>query len=64
MREMTAREYFMHSLMKEVMKEAEKEGIKIVTEKSKPRLVRGDVVTFQPKGQNHDQATTEEVNKA
>jgi hypothetical protein len=52
MREMTAKEYFYHSVMREVIKDAEKEGIKIVDVKSRasrPRLItdRGVVVPLQ-----------------
>jgi hypothetical protein len=51
-REMTMKEYFYHSVMQEVIKDAEKEGIKIVDVKARrtvrpqPRLAtnRGEIV--------------------
>jgi hypothetical protein len=49
MREMTPAEYFRWKLREEVRRDAEREGIKIVTERSRPRLVEDDnVVSFGP----------------
>lgn len=49
MREMTMKEYFQYSVMREVIKDAEKEGIKIVDVKTRPRLAteRGEVVPLR-----------------
>lgn len=46
MREMTIKEYLYHSVMREVAENAEKQGIRIVDVKSKPRLATdlGEVV--------------------
>ena len=53
MREMTYAEYFRHKLREEVRKDAEKDGIRLVTQHSRPRLVESDdseVISFPSKG--------------
>jgi hypothetical protein len=52
MREMTMKEYFKHRVMQEVIRDAEKEGIRIVKEKSRPRLVEDPkVIEFREPGE-------------
>ena len=52
MREMTLKEYCRHIVMEEVRKDAEKEGIRIIPGRSKPRLVEDDnVVRLPSKGE-------------
>ena len=63
MREMTIKEYLRHSIMQEVIKDAEKEGIKIVDAKSKPsrpKLAtdRGEVVQLRRKDVDEEQCVT------
>jgi hypothetical protein len=47
MREMTLSEYLRHSLMQRIAKDAEEEGIRIVAVRSKPRLVKSEVLPMR-----------------
>jgi hypothetical protein len=48
LREMTIQEYFKHRVKQEVIRDAEREGIRIVEEKSRPRLVEpATVIEFK-----------------
>jgi hypothetical protein len=59
MQTMTMREYLKYAVMKEVVKDAEKEGIRIIdaAPRPKPRLAtnRGEVMTLRGEEPNENQ---------